>query len=140
MHMEPRRGCLGVSGSHRGDSASQKDFGPRCGKGLKKRHSLINSSVPPTTPCKQQPLPGSFAVTVRTTYPILRWLHGVSHTLKSGAAQTQAIMRWSVFLQQRHNPPFNASDRNGRRMGPVTFVSKGVAEKTLRESLLALRQ
>lgn len=45
MHMEPRRGCRRVSGSHRGDSASQKDFGPRCGKGLKKRYSLIEKQL-----------------------------------------------------------------------------------------------
>lgn len=70
-----------------------KGFWSRCGKRLKKRYSPMNSSMPPATPCGQQPLPGSFAVTVRTTYSILGCLQDVSHTLKSGTAQMQAIMR-----------------------------------------------
>lgn len=89
--------------------------------------------MPPTTPCRQQPIPGSFAVMVRTTYPIPGWLQHVSHTLKSGAAQTQAIMRWSVYLQQRHvhsTPPLSQEWQT--LLGPVTFVSEGDAGKTLK--------
>lgn len=78
-------------------------------------------------------MPGSFAVTVRTTYPIMGWLHDVSHTLKSGAAQTQALMRWSVYLRQRQVHSTSPLSQEWQALlGPVTLVSEGEAEKTLK--------
>lgn len=63
----PGGGAMGSLAATGETPPPPKDFGPRCGKRLKKRYGLVNSSAPPTTPCRQQPLPGSFAVTVRTT-------------------------------------------------------------------------
>lgn len=78
-------------------------------------------------------MPGSFAVTVRTTYLIMGWLHDMSHTLISGAAQTQALMRWSVHLQQRQVHSTSPLSQEWQALlGPVTLVSEGEAEKTLK--------
>lgn len=72
-----------------------RGLGPTYKKGLKKKYSLIkNNFMPPYhTLQTTDPITKYSAITVWPTYPIIAWVHDMSHTLKFGITHTQSIIK-----------------------------------------------